>query len=175
MISFPSRAIVQVDVPECTIQSPQFVYNYFTADEGVALASDSSPYALGDNETLESLNYFLFNKSNGSQALPRFNTFTVKLGVNSPVGSSDITKTKLLPNDIKNIVFEEQISSKIATGLYFQETDAKSFIYSHLSASAVFSGVNLTQSSLTEGGKILNEKLNPVSVNEKNQSILELI
>jgi hypothetical protein len=175
MISFPSKAIVQVDVPECTIQSPQFVYNYFTADEGVALASDSSPYALGDNETLESLNYFLFNKSNGSQALPRFNTFTVKLGVNSPVGSSDITKTKLLPSDIKNIVFEEQISSKIATGLYFQETDAKSFIYSHLSASAVFSGVNLTQSSLTEGGKILNEKLNPVSVNEKNQSILDMI
>jgi hypothetical protein len=175
MISFPSKAIVQVDVPECVIQSPQFVYNYFTSDEGVVLASDSSPYALGDNETLDSLNYFLFNKSNGQQALPRFNTFTVKLSINSTYGSSDITKTKLLPSDIKDIVFEEQISSRISTGLYFQETDAQGFIYSHLSASAVFSGVNLTESSLTESGKVLSEKLNPVTVDEKNQSILDMI
>jgi hypothetical protein len=168
--SFPSKAVSQMDVLEPGLAGT-FVYNYFTPDENISYASDviiqNSVTSLADQKF-----YFIPVRSGESESpsLPRF----VKLDVAPPASAGSSLRLpagKSLSDYLNNIIFEESFASSAASGVIFEETQANTILYNHLSASAVFSGIDLSATSLTEGGKILDNGINPISI-ENRESVL---
>jgi len=172
--SFPSKAVSQIDVTEPGIIGT-FVYNYFTPDENISYASDvliqNSVTSLADQKF-----YFIPVKSGDSisPSLPRF----VKLDISVPADSGStirLPEGKTLSDYLTNIIFEESFASSAASGVIFEETQANTILYNHLSASAVFSGIDLNSTSLTEGGKILDNGINPITIDDRESVLINVL
>jgi len=138
--TYPSSMVSQVDLKEFGNPSARFIYNFFVPDENINNASET---AFFPTTNLESLRYFYYNNSAGSSAIPRFVEIDVPLpGASFNLGGlgSGISVSQ----NLSKISFEETFGSNGSSGLFFQETKAANFIYAHLSSSAVFSGIDLS-------------------------------
>jgi len=169
--TYPSNMITVADLKETGTPKAEFVYNFFVPDENINNASETS---FVPTTSLETLRYYYYNSSAGNSAIPRF----VKINVPSPAKpfNTDRSLGRLRLSDFVNkISFEESFGSSAASGLFFQETKALNFIYSHLSASAVFSGIDLGNSSLTQAGNIMNARINPVTLTDQKQGLIDMI
>jgi hypothetical protein len=170
--TYPSAMISQVDLKEFGTPSARFIYNFFVPDENINNASETAFFPTTTN--LESLRYFYYNNSAGSSAIPRFVEINVPLP-GSSFNLDGLGSGVILSENLSKISFEETFGSNSSSGLFFQETKAANFIYTHLSSSAVFSGVDLSDSSLAQAGNIMNSRINPVTLAEKKQSLVDMI
>lgn len=170
--SFPSRPIGQADVSEAKV-SATFVYNFFLPNETSAYAGNAI-INIGTT-SLSDLRYYYFNNSSGNDLLPMYNKIDLTIPVTIDPSTATYGLDVKVSDHLSSIIFEENFTTQNATGLFFQETKASKFVYTHLSASAVFSGIDLDASSLAEAGRILNSFVNPVTVAEKRQSVVDMI
>jgi len=137
--SYPSRPVINVDVPEVKVFSAKFIYNYFTKDERVNDSGEIDPKILENNVGNFDQKFIdVFDSK-----IPRFVQINFNpVTITNPIKSKDLTTGHQLslgarPKDnisikdnLKSVHSERQFTNEAFTAIGFQDTgiDGKLFL-----------------------------------------------